>query len=152
LIRVKRRITMTNVRRGIGGSVAILALSLSACTSHSVTARTYAGGTTHTTSPPHSVPRLGVVYGSLLVTEPVSGRRVPWHGVVVLQGKSDYRVDAQRDGVFRLSVQPGSYVLTGRNLRFDDGAQFCLHRGGHSVTVRPGAQVHANVDCLTTLG
>jgi hypothetical protein len=95
---------------------------------------------------------MGAVHGSLLVTEPVSGQNVPWSGVVVLRGKTDYRVHVTRDGAFQVSVLPGSYVLTGRNPSFTNGPQFCRHHGGRAVTVRPGGDVHANVVCLTTVG
>jgi hypothetical protein len=143
---------MTRMGRAVAGSIAVLALTLAACTSNSANGRTSAGSATQTASPPQSAPRVGVVHGTLLLTEPVSGRRVPWSGVVDLRGKSDYRMHVRRDGAFRLSVRPGSYVLTGRNPRFGEGAQFCRHAGGRSVTVRPGGDVYANVVCLTTLG
>jgi hypothetical protein len=152
LTRVKRRITMKVMSRAAAGSIAILALTLAACTGSPATGRPAAGGATPAVSPSQSAPRMGAVHGSLLVTEPVSGRNVPWSGVVVLRGKSDYRVHVRRGGLFRVSVLPGTYVLTGRNPRFDDGPQVCRHLGGRSVTVRAGADVRANVVCLTTLG
>lgn len=143
---------MASIGPGVPGSIAVLALTLAACTSNPATGQTSAGRATQIASLPQSAPRMGTVHGSLLLTEPVSGRNVSWPGVVVLRGKADYRVHVRRDGVFRLSVLPGSYVLTGRNPRFAPGAQICRHRDGRSVTVRPGADVHANVVCLTALG
>jgi hypothetical protein len=149
---VTRRMTMTSMSaRSASIAIPVVALVLAACSGHPAAERT-AAGVTQTASPSQSVPRLGTLHGSLLVTQPVSGHNVPWSGVVVLRGTSDYRVRVPRDGAFRMSVLPGSYVLTGRNPRFGEGAQFCRHLGGRSVKVRPGADVHANVVCLTTLG
>jgi hypothetical protein len=113
---VDRQITTRNLSVKGPGSLAIMALSVAACTGSPAAGATSAAVASHTASASQPAPPMGVVHSSLLLAIPVSGRTVPWSGIVVLRGKADYRVRVGADGMFRTSVRPGSYVLTRRNL------------------------------------
>jgi hypothetical protein len=87
----------------------------------------------------------GAIAGHLYaVGGPVPGRR-PLPGTVFISGPIDYEVDVGADGGYSLVVPDGTYTVTGRSARYENGRAICRARA--RVVVITGAQGRADVAC-----
>ncbi len=91
--------------------------------------------------------RLGTVRGRMIfMGGPAPGAWPVSPGVVVLRGATAKRVAVDPRGHFQVSVDPGTYQVTGMSPKFGNGTYVC--RTTHAVVVAPATTSYVVVGCL----
>jgi hypothetical protein len=78
---------------------------------------------------------------------PAPGTFKPLPGKVWGFGPMQAYSDAGPDGVFRLRVAPGNYIVNGWSAAFNGGANLCRATGDRQVAVRAGVSTRVDVVC-----